>query len=42
MMGFIHFRWGKYPNAQWKSSFIQQKVDTHIIGYTDLKEVLLN
>ncbi|XP_023718936.2 AP-5 complex subunit beta-1 [Cryptotermes secundus] len=32
--------WGKYPNTQWKSNFIQQEGDTLITGYTDLKEMV--
>jgi hypothetical protein len=41
-MRFFHFSWGKYPNAQQKSSSIAQEADMAGIGYPDLKEVLLN
>jgi len=39
MMKLIYFSWGKYPNAQQKSSFLTQEGDMAAIGYPDLKEV---
>ncbi|XP_069700066.1 AP-5 complex subunit beta-1-like isoform X1 [Periplaneta americana] len=32
--------WGKYPNAQWKGSFIPQEIDSPVIGYPELKEMV--
>lgn len=39
IMRFLDFSWGKYPNAQQKSSFLTQEGGMAAIGYPDLKEV---